>query len=170
MSTSEDLEKINKRGYGEIVDSAALINAAKEATNNWENAEGQHVDFANYNFNDIYCQIAMLFNFTSSELERLKRLQEVELEKYNSLYNWDNYKGRPLIEETVILFLNKYVEKFESMYGKDSIEYLNAVSTRDNKYKRWKNGEVIDVDTVTGEFLELSLYSDGTVRESVWKS
>ena len=49
MSTSEDLEKINKRGYGEIVDSAALINAAKEATNNWENAEGQHVDFANYN-------------------------------------------------------------------------------------------------------------------------
>ena len=112
----------------------------------------------------------MLFNFTSSELERLKNLQEVELEKYNSLYNWDNYKGRPLIEETVILFLNKYVEKFESMYGKDSIEYLNAVSTRDNKYKRWKNGEVIDVDTVTGEFLELSLYSDGTVRESVWKS
>ena len=168
--TPEDIEKIRKRGYAEIVDNAALINAAKEATNNWENKKGQHVVFATYNFNDIYCQITMLENFTSREIERLKELQESETDKYDALYNWKHFKDKPLTEEVVLRFLNKYVDKFEISYGKDSFEYLNALSTRDKKYKQWKNGEVIEVDTVSGEYIEKCFYSDGSTRKIIWNS
>ena len=44
-----------------------------------------------------------------------------------------------------------------------------AVTTKETKLKKWREGEVIQVDIVPGRYHEMYLFSDGTISETHWE-
>ena len=150
-------------GRGPITDDAELIAYAEEATNNYFHA-GHCRNFRTFPF--IGYDIER--KFTYKELVRIHELQEIENEKYNDLYGWDKFKGKPLTEEVIIRFMDRHIAQQEKQYGKDSFWHKQAIEIKEQRLKEWRNGQVILVDDGSDAYNDRGLYSDGTVREYPW--
>ena len=165
---SRDEEVIRRRGFPEITDDNELIEKAKELTNNWLGRSGQgHTSFIGYYFGDYYSDEPFQ-SFTSSEFKRIKQLQEIEREKYDSLYGWENYRGKPLSEEAIIRFLDRHIEQEAKHWGIDSFYHKGAITHKENTLKKWREGEVVVVDSDCDSYNDRWLYSDGTIHEQHW--
>ena len=95
--------------------------------------------------------------------------KDIEQEKYSELYEWSRFEGKPLSEEVTIRFLDRAIEREEKQWGKGSYYYEVAVTTKETKLKKWREGEVIQVDIVPGRYHEMYLFSDGTISETHWE-
>jgi len=109
------------------------------------------------------------YSLTDAKFKRLQQLQDIEQEKYSELYEWSRFEGKPLSEEVTIRFLDRAIEREEKQWGKGSYYYEVAVTTKETKLKKWREGEVIQVDIVPGRYHEMYLFSDGTISETHWE-
>jgi len=168
MSFGRDRDVINRRGYPEITDDRELIEKARELTDNWLGKPGQgHMEFRNYYFGDYYTD-EPFHSFTDAEFKRIKELQAIEQEKYNELYEWKRFAGKPLSEEVIIRFLDRAIERAEKQYGPDGFYTQQAREIKELRLKEWRAGQVIQVDMVPGDYHEEYLYSDGTIKHADW--
>ena len=169
MQPFTDEEVIKKRGYAEASNDSELLDIAKQLTNNWEEYFGKHSDFRHFDLNAPAYKEKLQY-LTNQEFNRLCVLQNIAIEKYDELYNWNNFKDRPLSEDVIVRFLDRYIDKIDMIYGLNSKEHYSAICTKNNKLKNWKEGQIIEVDSISGEYLEKTLYSDGSIKETIWKS
>ena len=170
MTEIRDQEIISKRGYPEITDDRELIEKAKELTNDWENRHGKgNYDLRTYQF-DTFSFSEPYRSFTDAEFKRIKELQEIEKEKYNDMYDWTQFIGKPLSEDIIIRFLDKQIYKTERKWGPYSFYTEEARRIKEDTLTRWKQGELVEVDRMVGDYLEKILYSDGQVRDVVWRN
>lgn len=158
-----DESVINSRGRDLITDDVELIEYAKEATNNYFEA-GHCRNFRTFSF--IGYDIER--KFTYKELVRIHELQDIENEKYNELYGWDRFKGKPLNEEVITRFLDRHIEQAIKQYGENDFWTKQAKEAKERKLKEWREGKVIEVDDASDAYNDRTLYSDGTVREQHW--
>lgn len=164
---TRDEEVLQRRGFPPIEDDKELIEKARELTSDWYMQGSGHHGFRGYYFSD-YVYEEPYRSFTDAEFKRIKELQKIEQEKYHELYGWDVFQGKPLSEDVIIRFLDRQIEQAEKQWGKDSFWYDNAVQHKERALKEWREGKVIEVDMVGGEYHEQYLYSDGTIREQHW--
>lgn len=166
---SRDEEVIRRRGYPEITDDKELIEKARELTDNWCGKPGQgHFEFRDFYFSDYYSD-EPFHTFTSSEFKRIKELQQIEKDKYDELYAWKNFKGKPLSEDVIIRFLDRQIERAEKQYGPDDFYTNQAKESKEAKLKAWRAGEVIQVDMIPGGWSEEYLFSDGQIKHASWE-
>lgn len=168
MSIGRDEDVIRRRGYPEITDDRELIEKARVLTDNWLGKPGQgHMEFRDFYFGDYYTD-EPFHTFTDAEFKRIKELQKIEKDKYDDLYGWDRFQGKPLSEEVIIRFLDRAIERAEKQYGPDGFYTQQAKEIKELRLKEWRAGQVIQVDMVPGGYREDYLYSDGTIKHASW--
>jgi hypothetical protein len=174
---SRDEFIFTKRGFETIETDAELLKYAEKVTSNWYNA-GHHHTFTTYYLGD-YALDEPQASLTTEEYKRLKELQAIakaEYEAEQAKYNYENYEGRPLTETEVRMFLDRKVELTVKQWGETNFYSEQAREWRDKQLSKFKNGEVIAVDSHdyvdsygggTGNF-DRTLYSDGTIKDGCY--
>ena len=152
MSIGRDEDVIRRRGYPEITDDREL------------DIEVLDLD---HDLGDYYTD-EPFHTFTDAEFKRIKELQKIEKDKYDDLYGWDRFQGKPLSEEVIIRFLDRAIERAEKQYGPDGFYTKQAKEIKELRLKEWRAGQVIQVDMVPGGYREDYLYSDGTIKHASW--
>lgn len=151
------------RGFREIEDDKQLIEYAKKVSNNWFDA-GHCLSFMSFYLGGYDFQR----NFTYKEMVRLYELQDREIEEYDSKYEWARFLGKPLTEEQIVRFLDRQIERTKKQFGEDDFRYESMIKAKENRLEKWRNGEIIEVDSDCDAYNDRWLYSDGTVREQHW--
>ena len=164
IDTKECDEKVYRfRGFGAIEDDRELLEWAEKVSNNWFDAGWHHTFISFYLGGYEFEQ-----NFTYKELVRLHELQDIQREEYDSKYEWSRFAGKPLTEEQIIRFLDRHIEQEEKHWGTDSFYHKNAITHKENILKKWRAGEVVEVDSDCDSYNDRWLYSDGTIKEQHW--
>ena len=73
-----------------------------------------------------------------------------------------------MTEEQIIRFLDRQIERTKKQFGEDDFRYESMIKAKENKLEKWRNGEIIEVDSDCDAYNDRWLYSDGTVREQHW--
>lgn len=138
---------------------------------------------------DIYTHWLCSMSFSSREhfLDNLTDSEKVLWEEvYNddksayeaekAKYDWENFKGRPLTEEEVVMFLDREIKQEAKFRGEDNFWTKELKKSKEAKLEKFRNGEVIEVASNhytaaygngTGDFSDV-LFSDGTVRTACY--
>lgn len=168
--------KYKKRGFEEIISDAELMKYAEKVTGNWSSAGHSH-KFVNFYLSD-YALSEPYASLTKKEFERLKELQKIAKDEYETeqaKYNFNLYEGRPLTESEIRMFLDKIVNDTIEQW-KDGFYVDQAINYRDKLLADYKNGKVIPVSTYeynaaygngTGAY-DRTLYSDGSIKDGCY--
>ena len=62
----------------------------------------------------------------------------------------------------------QHIEQEEKHWGTDSFYHKSAIEHKENILKKWRAGEVVEVDSDCDSYNDRWLYSDGTIREQHW--
>ena len=168
--------RYKKRGFGEITSDAELMKYAEKVTGNWSRAGHNH-KFVSFYLSD-YALDEPYASLTKKEFERLKKLQKIAKDEYDTeqaKYNFKLYEGRPLSESEIRMFLDKMVNDTIEQW-KDGFYVDQATNYRDKLLADYKNGKVIPVSTYgynaaygngTGAY-DRTLYSDGSIKDGCY--
>ena len=93
----------------------------------------------------------------------MEKAQKEEYEAWlakDKEYDYSNYEGRPLTEDEIKLFFKRQLEKCEER-NKGFV-----ARQQEELLERWREGEIICVDSDSGSYDDYSLMSNGKILHS----
>lgn len=161
-ATKEDWIIANRQVFGfdgkELDNLNDLMELGSKLSDKWRlHGSPAQYSFARYPLEDIKSK---LYN---KEYQILEKAQKEEYEAWlakDKEYDYSNYEGRPLTEDEIKLFFKRQLEKCEER-NKGFV-----ARQQEELLERWREGEIICVDSDSGSYDDYSLMSNGKILHS----
>lgn len=159
----------------QITNDTELLKFAEKVTYGWQR-HGHRQKFTHY---FLATSEEPYNSLTLDEFNRLKQIQEekyAEWKAEEARYEYDQYKGKKLEDDVIMMFLNKRIKDAEETWGPDSSRVRDAEARKSRILRELDEGKVVAIDSYeynaeygngTGTY-ERTLYSDGTIREGCY--
>ena len=159
----------------QITNNTELLKFAEKVTYGWQR-HGHRQKFTHY---FLTTSEEPYNSLTLDEFNRLKQIQEekyAEWKAEEARYEYDQYSGKKLEDDIIMMFLNKRIKDAEETWGPDSERVRDAEDRKSRILRELDEGKVVAIDSYqynatygngTGTY-ERILYSDGTIKEGCY--